>query len=80
MRYTALAGWYCCASEAGQSTEGESVLLHVRSCVTSPNKSSCTVYMADIVLEIGIDGHLYQCSSDQPSQNLASWCNEKSHS
>ena len=25
--YTVLAGWYCCASEAGQSTEGQSVLL-----------------------------------------------------
>ena len=25
--YTVLAGWYCCASEAGQSTEDQSVLL-----------------------------------------------------
>ena len=31
--YTVLAGWYCCASEAGQSTEG-----HV-SRVTSPNRA-----------------------------------------
>ena len=28
--YTVLAGWYCCASEAGQSTEGQSVLLRSR--------------------------------------------------
>ena len=28
--YTVLAGWYCCASEAGQSTEGQSVMLWSR--------------------------------------------------
>ena len=28
--YTVLAGRYCCASEAGQSTEGQSVLLRSR--------------------------------------------------
>ena len=30
MSYTVLAGWYCYASEAGQSTEGQSVL---QSCI-----------------------------------------------
>ena len=28
--YTVLAAWYCCASDAGQSTEGQSVLLRSR--------------------------------------------------
>ena len=36
--YTVLAGRYCCASEAGQSTEGQSVLLRSLSRVTSPNR------------------------------------------
>ena len=53
--YTVLAGWYCCASEAGQSTEGQSVLLSSRVTRDVTQQSSCTVYMADIVLEIGID-------------------------
>ena len=31
---TVLAGWYCCDGEAGQSTEGQSVLLKSRVKVT----------------------------------------------
>ena len=70
LSYTVLAGWYCCASEAGQSTEGQSVLIRSRVTVTSPNRAHALSTWLTLYRRYELMGHLYQCSSDQLSQNL----------